>query len=91
MIDMSNHEKIVYIILAVIWIRIIWQGVCIENLYKELNTTRLNVLNWLYDIGKNVESYMEMPDNLSDEEKQRMERNQKRAKEVAKEWGKKNG
>ena len=43
-------------------------------------------LNRIYDIGKIVEKYEEMPDNLRDHEKIRMEALQAKAKE----WGEKN-
>ena len=88
---MSNHEKIVYIILAVIWIRIIWQGVCIKELEKENERLKQIIIDWLNKISDAMEVYMDIPDNLRDYEKQWMVENQKRAKEWAKEWAKEQG
>ena len=86
---MSNYEKVICVVLAVVWVRLIWQGVCIKDLTEELETTRRQCLDWIYDLGKNLEDYEYMPDNLRDYEKKWMERNQKKAKKQAEEWEKK--
>ena len=80
-----------YIVLAVIWARLIWQGVCIKDLTEELETTRRQCLDWIYELGKGLDNYVDMPDNLRDYEKRIIEKNQKKAKKQAEEWEKKNG
>ena len=86
---MSDYEKILCVVLAVVWVRLIWQGVCIKNLTEELETTRRQCLDWIYELGKGLDNYVDMPDNLRDYEKRIIEKNQKKAKEQAKEWEKK--
>lgn len=83
---MEYKEIIMWSILLVTWIRSIWQGACIKELEESLKDTREDLIDWIYDIGKSVEKYGEMPDNLKDHEKIRMEALQAEAKE----WGEKN-
>ena len=83
---METKDIIMWAVLAITWIRVIWQGACIKELEESLKDTRKNLIDWIYDIGKNVEKYEEMPDNLRDYEKKRIEELQAEAKE----WREKN-
>lgn len=85
-ITMETKEIIMWVILAITWIRVIWRGVCIKVLAESFKDTRKNLTDWIYDIGKSVEKYGEMPDNLRGYEKKRIEELQAEAKE----WGEKN-
>lgn len=83
---MEDKEIIMWVVLAITWIRVIWHATCIKELEESLKDTREDLIDWIYDIGKSVEKYGEMPDNLKDHEKIRMEALQAEAKE----WGEKN-
>lgn len=83
---METKDIITWVVLAVIWVRVIWHAACLNKLEESMEETREDLINWIYDIGKSVEKYGEMPDNLKDHEKIRMEALQAEAKE----WGEKN-
>ena len=88
---MNDMEIVILILMFVIWVRIIWQGVCIKELEKENERLKQTIIDWLNKISDAMEVYMDIPDNLRDYEKQWMEENQRRAKEWAKEWVKEQG
>ena len=89
-ITMETNDIIMWIVLAITWIRVIWQAECIKEMREDIKGFKELITDWLDDIEEGLEPYNCIPDNLRDYEKQWMEINQKKAKEWEKEWEKKN-
>lgn len=87
---METKDIIMWAVLVFMFIKLIYLEVSVKYLEEQLYTVKGSLFKWFKDLCEELEYYMELPDNLRDFEKTRMERNQKKAKEWEKEWEKKN-
>lgn len=83
---METKDIIMWAVLAVIWVRIMWQAESIKEMRKDIKGFKEMITAWLDDIEEGLEPYNCIPDNLRDYEKRRIEELQAEAKE----WGEKN-